>query len=159
MAKTLKDIRNHSLKLAKVFSQQPILFKVNASLYSNASQHPGAIKVCRKFASPIREHQQKAFMLSKFWLLYSVHTDLPTFIPLGVSVCLAVCLSLSLSLCVCVCVCVCVCGCVCVCVCVALDRISIFRGSCWEKGRRVFSGVGGCSFYIHNTLKSKSKIF
>ena len=38
VAKTLKDITNHSLKLAKVYSQQPVPFKANASLYFNASQ-------------------------------------------------------------------------------------------------------------------------
>ena len=52
VAKTLKDIRNDSLKLAKVFSQQPTLFKANASFYSNTTQHYGAIKACKKFASP-----------------------------------------------------------------------------------------------------------
>ena len=49
-AKTLKDIVNHSLKQAKVFSQGPILFKVNASLCSNASQYSGAMKACKELA-------------------------------------------------------------------------------------------------------------
>ena len=35
---------NHSLKLAKVFSQQPISFKANTSLYSNASQYSWTTK-------------------------------------------------------------------------------------------------------------------
>ena len=35
VAKTLRDIANHSLKLAEVFSQEPIPFKANTSLYSN----------------------------------------------------------------------------------------------------------------------------
>ena len=52
MAKTLKDIRSHSLKLAKVFSQKPSLFKVNPSLYSNAFQYSGAITLVRNLASP-----------------------------------------------------------------------------------------------------------
>ena len=38
VAKILKDITSHSLKLAKVYSQSPVPFKANASLYSNASQ-------------------------------------------------------------------------------------------------------------------------
>ena len=37
VAKTMKDIANHSLKLAKVYSQYPVTFKANVSLYSNAS--------------------------------------------------------------------------------------------------------------------------
>ena len=35
--KTVKDITNHTLKLSKVFSQQSMPFKANASLCSNAS--------------------------------------------------------------------------------------------------------------------------
>ena len=34
----------HSFKLANMFSQYHILFKTNASLYSNASQYSGATK-------------------------------------------------------------------------------------------------------------------
>ena len=49
-AKRLKDIVNHSLKQAKVFSQGPIPFKVNALLYSNTSQYSGAMKACKKLA-------------------------------------------------------------------------------------------------------------
>ena len=49
----LKGITNYSLKLEKVFSQQPMPFKSNASLDSNASQYSEAIKACKKFASPI----------------------------------------------------------------------------------------------------------
>ena len=51
MAKTLKNISNHSLKLAIVFSQWPIPFKANISLHSNAFQYSGAIKACKKSAS------------------------------------------------------------------------------------------------------------
>ena len=35
-----------------------------------------------------------------------------------------------------------------------LDRISIFRGGCWEGGGDFFQR-GGCSFYIKNKLKSE----
>ena len=51
VTKTLKDIKNHSLKLAKMFSQYSIPFKANALLYSNDSHYSGAIKDCKKFAS------------------------------------------------------------------------------------------------------------
>ena len=69
----LKDIRNHSPKLAKVFSQQPILFQANASLYSNGFQYSEAIKVCEKLAFPIKELQQKTLVtVSGFWLLKAV---------------------------------------------------------------------------------------
>ena len=54
VAKTIKCITNHSLVLAKTFSQQPVLFKTNASLYFNASQCSGAIKACKKLAFPIK---------------------------------------------------------------------------------------------------------
>ena len=70
MAKTLKDIANHTLKLAKMFSQWPIPFKANSIPYSNASVskygvisgpyfpvfglYSGAIKACKKFASSNR---------------------------------------------------------------------------------------------------------
>ena len=60
VAKTLKDIRNWCFK--KEFSQQPILFKATASFYSNASQYSGAIKTCKKFSSPTKEHRQKTFV-------------------------------------------------------------------------------------------------
>ena len=52
VVKTLKDITNHSLKLAKVFSRQSVPFNANTLLYSNDSQYSGAIKTCKKFASP-----------------------------------------------------------------------------------------------------------
>ena len=47
--------RYHKLfsKARKVFSQQPMPFKSNASLDSNASQYSEAIKACKKFASLI----------------------------------------------------------------------------------------------------------
>ena len=64
MAKTVKDIRSHSPKLGKVFSQKPTHF--------HASQYSGAIKAGKKFASLIRDHQQKTFMLSGFCLLKGV---------------------------------------------------------------------------------------
>ena len=60
VAKKLKYITNHSLKLAKLFSQYPIPFKANALLHSNASQYYGAIKAGRKFVFPINR-QRKAF--------------------------------------------------------------------------------------------------
>ena len=42
--KTVKDIKNHLLKLEKMF------FTVaKASVYSNDSQYSGASKVCKKF--------------------------------------------------------------------------------------------------------------
>ena len=62
VARTLKDTRNNSLKLAKVFSQQPILFKNNVSLHSNASQYSGAIKASKKFASPIKGTSTKKLL-------------------------------------------------------------------------------------------------
>ena len=43
--KTVNNITNHLLKLAKAFFMIAI-----ASVYSNASQYSGAIKACRKFA-------------------------------------------------------------------------------------------------------------
>ena len=46
VAKTLKDIANHSLEIAKVFLHFPIPFKVNASRYSG-----GIKKSCKKFGS------------------------------------------------------------------------------------------------------------
>ena len=52
VAKILKDITNHSIKAAKVFSQKPIRFKANASLYSNVSQYSGAIKFVRNLSLP-----------------------------------------------------------------------------------------------------------
>ena len=53
VAKPLKDIVNHSLKLAKVFSQEPIPFKANTSLYLNASQYSGAIDARKNIVSPV----------------------------------------------------------------------------------------------------------
>ena len=51
VAKTLRDIANHSLKLAEVFSQEPIPFKANTSLYSNPFQYSGAIDACKNIVS------------------------------------------------------------------------------------------------------------
>ena len=48
MAKTLKEITNHSLKLAKVFSKCPVPYKAYVSLCSNASQYSGSIRVVIK---------------------------------------------------------------------------------------------------------------
>ena len=59
LAETIKGIRNHFLKLEKVFSQYLILFKGYALLYSNASQYHGAIKAYKKIATPRREYRQK----------------------------------------------------------------------------------------------------
>ena len=61
VAKTLKVIRNYSLKLAKVFPQYPFPFKANVSLYSDTFQYSAGIKTCKKFTSPKRKHQQKFF--------------------------------------------------------------------------------------------------
>ena len=57
LAKIPEDIRNHSQSHQKCFHN--ILYKANASLYSNSSLHSGAIKPCKKFALLIREHLQK----------------------------------------------------------------------------------------------------
>ena len=43
--KTVKDITNHLQKLEKVF-----FIVANASVYCNAFQYTGAIKICKKFA-------------------------------------------------------------------------------------------------------------
>ena len=51
VAKTLKGTTTYSLKLAKVFSQHPIPFKVNVSLYSNVSQYSGV----KKLAFPLKQ--------------------------------------------------------------------------------------------------------
>ena len=48
---TPRDITNHSLKLANVFLPEPIPFKVNILLYSNASQYSGAIDACKNIIS------------------------------------------------------------------------------------------------------------
>ena len=52
VAKTIKDITNNFIKLAKVFSQQSIRLKGNILLYSNESKYSGPIKACKKFAFP-----------------------------------------------------------------------------------------------------------
>ena len=36
-----------------------------------------------------------------------------------------------------------------------LERISIFRGGCWERWGNFFQGGGWCSFYIKNKVKSE----
>ena len=46
LAKTVKDITNHLLKLAKAFSQQLLP-------QFNAFQNSGAIKACKKIAFPM----------------------------------------------------------------------------------------------------------
>ena len=38
-----------------------------------------------------------------------------------------------------------------------LNRISILRGGCCERGGRLLSGEWGCSFYVKN--KQKSEVF
>ena len=48
--KTLKNIKNHSLKLAKVFI---------IGFYSNTSQYSGAIKACKKFVCPVRSRMNE----------------------------------------------------------------------------------------------------
>ena len=35
-----------------------------------------------------------------------------------------------------------------------LDRTSVFRGGCWERGSDFFQGGGGCNFLTKNKLKS-----
>ena len=52
MAKTLKDVANDFLKLAKVFSRRPVPFKANALFYPNASQYPATINACKKICLP-----------------------------------------------------------------------------------------------------------
>ena len=76
LTKTLKDIRNYSLKLAKVLSQQFFYLKPmshfmlmlpsileSSKLVGNTPPPPSP-------APTIREHRQKSFVrLSRFWLL------------------------------------------------------------------------------------------
>ena len=53
-----KDIINYSLKLVKVFSQEPIPFKANTSFYSNASQYSGAIDACKNLVSSANRYRK-----------------------------------------------------------------------------------------------------
>ena len=52
VARTLKIIKSHSLKLAKVFPNEFIPFKANKSLYSNASYYSGVKLTLVKIFSP-----------------------------------------------------------------------------------------------------------
>ena len=50
--KTVKDIKNHSLKAANMFLPDLISFKTDTTLYSNASQYSGTTNACKNMVSP-----------------------------------------------------------------------------------------------------------
>ena len=63
MANILKDITNLSPKASTGVSQCHIRFESNVSLYTNAFQYPGAIKVCKKFPSSIKKLKKNLIIL------------------------------------------------------------------------------------------------
>ena len=58
VAKALKDITSHSLKLAKKFSQEPIPLKANTLLYSNAASNLESLTFVKILFFPLTDKEK-----------------------------------------------------------------------------------------------------